>query len=95
MANQFNAKTHAKLQNLVNQITTTIGNSLAMDFSNSPGFKIILEFNPDGQDLVVTAKQDSGPNNPFGAPDAVPGSPVVETNLTRANAFKVGAYSFP
>jgi len=88
MANKYNAGTNTKITAMITGITAAIGNSLELDFSFSPGYKIVLDVGPDGNSLAVTASShDQGPNNPFGA--------VVDGHNIRATAFKVRGDQMP
>lgn len=88
MANKFNAATNSKLSALVTTITTAIGNSLEMDFTDSAGFTIKLEVDPTGQNLAVTAHPTGiGESNPFGA--------EVNGRNPRTPAFKVRGDQLP
>ena len=88
MANQFNPGTNAKVQTLFNAIRTAL-NNVDFDFSFSPGFRLVLEVDPDGRTVTVTSKPGyQGQNNAFGPPDA-------SGHLTRVPALIIDAANLP
>lgn len=59
MANTWNSGTPQAVTDMIDDLTTALGNGLELDFGNSVGFVITFKMSPDGQTVTLSAHPET------------------------------------